>query len=349
MIGFNTLDLLARGGSLALLSLWSGLLIRDYRAALPARMAILMNVAIAAHVIATIPGTPMHGTVADWTIELGSSAVPGFFWLFTRTWFNDEARISVRSWALVLLPIVIVTTHILFFEHRGWVFQATGIGMRLLWFGFAGAGLWTAWRGRSGDLIEGRRRLRTVLVGAVGVFVILTNAVEILVFRGLAPQAMRSVIEFGIVVLTGILCTMMFGIRQPDLFAPLALPSAPPEPLVDDPALARLADRLADHMETARPYRDETLTIAGLAGQLGEQEYRLRRLINGRLGHRNFSAFLNGYRLTEVKDALADPAQRDVPILTMALDAGFGSLGPFNRAFREREGMTPTDFRARAL
>jgi AraC-like DNA-binding protein len=170
-----------------------------------------------------------------------------------------------------------------------------------------------------------------------------------MVFRGLAPQAMRSVIEFGIVVLTGILCTMMFGTRQPDLFAPIAPPSAPPEPLVDDPALARLADQLAHHMETARPHRDETLTIAGLAGQLGEQEYRLRRLINGRLGHRNFSAFLNGYRLSEVRDALSDPTQRDVPILTMALDAGFGSLGPFNRAFRESEGMTPTDFRARAL
>ena len=34
---------------------------------------------------------------------------------------------------------------------------------------------------------------------------------------------------------------------------------------------------------------------------------------------------------------------------TIALDAGFGSLGPFNRAFREAEGMTPSEYRARAM
>jgi AraC-like DNA-binding protein len=31
--------------------------------------------------------------------------------------------------------------------------------------------------------------------------------------------------------------------------------------------------------------------------------------------------------------------------LTIALDAGFQSLGPFNRAFKAHTGMTPTDFR----
>lgn len=34
-----------------------------------------------------------------------------------------------------------------------------------------------------------------------------------------------------------------------------------------------------------------------------------------------------------------------MPILTIALDAGFGSLGPFNRAFRAETGLTPTEFR----
>jgi AraC-like DNA-binding protein len=34
-----------------------------------------------------------------------------------------------------------------------------------------------------------------------------------------------------------------------------------------------------------------------------------------------------------------------VPILTIALDAGFQSLGPFNRAFKSQAGMTPSEFR----
>ena len=72
-------------------------------------------------------------------------------------------------------------------------------------------------------------------------------------------------------------------------------------------------------------------------------------MINRQLGHRNFAQYLNSWRLAEVKAALADPAQRAVPILTIALDAGFGSLGPFNRAFRDAEGCTPSAYRAASI
>jgi AraC-like DNA-binding protein len=88
------------------------------------------------------------------------------------------------------------------------------------------------------------------------------------------------------------------------------------------------------------------LTIGVLAGRLGVAEHRLRRVINQTLGHRNFNVFLNGYRLAEVKAALADPAQDAVPITTMALDAGFQSLGPFNRAFKSDTGLTPSEYRS---
>jgi len=36
-----------------------------------------------------------------------------------------------------------------------------------------------------------------------------------------------------------------------------------------------------------------------------------------------------------------------VPVLTLALDAGFNSLGPFNRAFKAATGLTPSEFRRR--
>nr|MBP9232242.1 AraC family transcriptional regulator [Phenylobacterium sp.] len=38
-----------------------------------------------------------------------------------------------------------------------------------------------------------------------------------------------------------------------------------------------------------------------------------------------------------------------VPVLTIALDAGFNSLGPFNRAFRAATETTPTAYRRQAL
>jgi len=34
-----------------------------------------------------------------------------------------------------------------------------------------------------------------------------------------------------------------------------------------------------------------------------------------------------------------------VPVITIAMDAGFQSLGPFNRAFKAMTGVTPSEYR----
>jgi AraC-like DNA-binding protein len=113
-----------------------------------------------------------------------------------------------------------------------------------------------------------------------------------------------------------------------------------------EPVLLR---RLQQLMDVERAYRREGLTIGSLSAELGVPEYRLRQLINEGLGHRNFNAFLNRYRIEEAKAALADPEQREVPVLTIAMDAGFQSVGPFNRAFRAATDLTPTEFRRLAM
>lgn len=340
------IDALARGGTLALLVLWSLILLRDHRDALAARMAVAMNLAIVCHVFVTIPQGMPH-FAGERLFDMVSVNVPVLFWLFVRAWFNDEQRFGWLDWAGIPLTLVLVG-----FVYAYWPGGGTGLAvaatlLRLSMFLFAVAGLWIAWRGRDGDLVEARRRLRIWLVWTIGLFVILTNAVEVAVNQGLLGDYWRSLVEVAITLLTFSICAVMFGSRQADLLAaPTRGKAAETSPA---PADAALAERLNAHFAAEKPWRDEGLTIAGLAARLGEQEYRLRRLINGQLGHRNFSQFLNGYRLAEVRQALADPAQREVPILTIALDAGFGSLGPFNRAFREAEGMTPSEYRTRAL
>ncbi|HUN52298.1 MAG TPA: helix-turn-helix domain-containing protein, partial [Candidatus Sulfotelmatobacter sp.] len=111
----------------------------------------------------------------------------------------------------------------------------------------------------------------------------------------------------------------------------------------------KLIGALERLMRGERIYRQEGLTIGALALKLGLPEYRARRLINQGLGYRNFNAFLNKYRIDEAAAALADPTQAEVPVLTIALDAGFQSLGPFNRAFKAETGLTPSEFRRRRL
>jgi AraC-like DNA-binding protein len=341
------IDLLARGGALALLGLWSALLIRDHRAALAARLAVAMCICIACHVIATIPDQRVDFVPLELLLQIGAGITGGMFWLFARTWFNDETRIGWPDIILIAIMAITITTSTLLYSDRTALFYAAAAIMRVMMFCFAIAGLWSAWRGRDGDLVETRRRLRMQMIVAVGFYVVVVNAIEMGVYTDRLPNIWLSLIEIGIFILTFAFCAVMFASRESDLFgsAKPTEPSNRDQLAIDDP----LATRLLTHMQTDRPYRDEGLTVAGLAAQLGEPEYRLRRIVNGALGHRNFAAFLNGYRLDEVRAALADPAQREVPILTIALDAGFGSLGPFNRAFRDAEGMTPSAWRAGKL
>jgi AraC-like DNA-binding protein len=346
MSGFLLIDALARGGTLALLGLWSLVLLRDHRETLAARLAIALNLAIVAHVLITIPvgGLPLP---IDRVLDMASVSVPALFWLFAKAWFDDQRRIGLLAWSTVPLSLVLVGTVFATWERGGWPLIVSASALRATMFGCAIAGLWTAWRGREGDLVEGRRRMRAVLVWSVGLLVLLTNSVEVAVNFRLLDPLWRSLVEIGITAMTFIVCAAMFATRQEDLLA--ASPKSTSEPAVPLPLDDALAGKLESFLAAEKPWRDERLTIAALATQLGEQEYRLRRLINRALGHRNFAQFLNSYRLDEVRAALADPAQRDVPILTIALDAGFGSLGPFNRAFREAEGMTPSEFRAAKL
>jgi AraC-like DNA-binding protein len=156
-------------------------------------------------------------------------------------------------------------------------------------------------------------------------------------------------------VLAGIvaaICYSMLRVAAPDLFpiasvAPAVTNAPSPSIVAQDTGAAdqRLVDALMRLMADERIYRHDNITIGTLATKLAVPEYKLRRLINQRLGYRNFNVFLNNHRIEEAKAALADPSQAEVPVITIAMDAGFQSLGPFNRAFKATTGVTPTEYR----
>jgi AraC-like DNA-binding protein len=337
------IDLMARGASIALFLLWSWILFRDHRDMLASRIAIAMNIAIIAYVLATT-AWDFRPSIPRFFLSIIAGSTPGLFWLFARTWFNDKKRIETWPVLLIAFSVFNIVAMQLSFERSYAINLTTGILFRAGMLAFAVAGLWEAWRGREGDLVEVRRRIRPKIVAAVGIYVIIIAFVEIAVFNYDAPIWVARSVGSSIAIITWIFCAAMFGMRQRDLFGavPKATTSAPAFPVN-----AALTERLLALMQREMPHREEEMTISKLAALLGEQEYRLRRHINGALGHRNFASFLNSYRLSEVKAALSDPTQKEVPIITIALDAGFGSLGPFNRAFREAEGMTPSEYRTR--
>jgi len=107
----------------------------------------------------------------------------------------------------------------------------------------------------------------------------------------------------------------------------------------------RLGQRLTALLRDEAVYADPDLRISDVAARLGEPEHRVSRCVGAALGFANFNRLINYHRIDLAKHLLAAPHEQR-SILEIALDCGFASIGPFNRAFKAETGMTPRAWRA---
>jgi AraC-like DNA-binding protein len=202
-----------------------------------------------------------------------------------------------------------------------------------------------SWRG---DMVEARRRLRGPFLAAVTLYMVTLSAFEIAEALGWDGPWHRvaGAVSLALFCMAG---AGAFLTARGNLFG-AATPPAPSAPAPEGDAQDRaIAQRLETLMGAEEIWRREGLTIGALAEELKAPEHRVRRVINEVLGHRNFAAFINARRIEAARAALADPANAGRTVAAIAFDLGFGSLGPFNRAFKDATGQTPTEFRAGAL
>jgi len=108
---------------------------------------------------------------------------------------------------------------------------------------------------------------------------------------------------------------------------------------------AHYVETLGRYMTEKKLYLQEDLTLQDLADELSISPHHLSMILNVHF-RQNFYTFVNGYRVEEVKRMLADPANRDRSILSIAYDAGFNSKSTFNTIFRKFTGKTPRQYRA---
>src|SRR6266849_6402726 len=346
----STLDLALRAGTTALLLVLAAVLFRDFRGALAGRLAVGFALGSAAHAVtyaigSTSPVSIWHAPLI--AISTGNIVV---FWLFTRALFDDAFK--MRWWHALIWAAVAGFS----FINCAWIAPASAgnlrlsiIAINLLVLGFIALAVGRTIASWPADLVEGRRRLRVFIVGAVALYGGSNAILQILISgRDAADVAntANAAVLAGIVIA---ICYSVLRVAAPDLFPVASVVAA----VTNAPGLAqetgaagqRLVDALMRLMADERIYRHDNITIGTLATKLAVPEYKLRRLINQRLGYRNFNVFLNNHRIEEAKAALADPSQAEVPVITIAMDAGFQSLGPFNRAFKATTGVTPTEYR----
>ena len=344
----SALDTALRGATIALFLLLSATFARDWKRSLTCRLGAVLTLAGACYV--ALIAVDAMGTWNSWRVPLhiASLSAPPLFWLFAASWFDDEFEVKLGHWLFVVATATVgaAANYLFWVDHIR--FFGLMYGWRILSVVAVVLGLRAMLADWSSDLVESRRRVRLALSAAVALVILWIVIAEISVRGWPPPAGWRVGNAAGMLLLAATVALATLGWRDSALVVPppraVPLPDAKPE--ADDSVLLA---RLDADMRHERLYRQDGLTVTAVAARLGVPEYRLRRAINHGLGARNFNAYLNGFRLEEVRQALADPAQRSVPILTMALDAGFGSLAPFNRAFREAQGCTPSEFRSRAL
>ncbi len=349
-----------RGGAVVLLVLVAVLLLRDARRVPAGIFSVLFALGAASYTI--VSASIFAAAPPFWLLPLRVVGMgnPVVFCLFAAALFDDDFK---PSW----------------WHAAAWL-ALVGLGLSSPWIGvpqavcsgsglaFNALGVWYVLAGRTLDLVEERRRLRAMLVILVALYSAATITSEIAWPSGSGGPTLYLANSIGLLAITLIFAVALLSVNRDGALislpvsgrssqAALSQATSPPRPAAG-PGWGDTAERDEDAtllsalrrlMEYDKAYREEGLSIGTLAGKLGIPEHALRRLINRRLGFRNFNAFLNFYRLDDVTAALADPAQEAVPILTIALDAGFQSLGPFNRAFKAQTGVTPSEFRRQQI
>ena len=347
-----TVDLLLRTAAFALSMAGAAAIVLRSPASTPARYAAVVVGGIGAFMVASAPGAHKALGLGAFFFNAWCLATPAFVWLLALRLFRDGNAPS--AW-LQAVPVTLVAFTMLGDYGRfrlglaadfprlsqGLLLAGRAVSMGLLL-----SACWLALSSWRADLVESRRRLRALFVVVFGTIFLAAAGSEFVMGGATAPIGLLVAAHALLLALASAALLAVATRGIPELVESKPATVREPIRLVRTPAIeAVLAQRIVAETEKRELWRREGLGIADLAAELGVQEYRVRRAINGVLGYRNFNDFLHDHRLRAAAGRLADRAQDHLPVLTIALDCGYGSIGPFNRAFKARFGVTPTQYR----
>lgn len=297
---------------------------------------------------------------APYQIDLGSLVVPiriainltpGLFMLLAFSLFQDGRKFP--RWLLAIFAIQVVLEEPILralpFDYtNAEIVLKTAPAILQIIFTLLSM-YWTINNWRS-DLVEERRRLRSIFLLITGFYIIASVVLGRILVAMQIVSPLTSHASLNLVCaalgIAGVFAMFRGGTYS---FTEPGRPRAPHVDSVEIDRCKRDLEAIEHAFQIQHVHREGGLTVGSLAAKLTIPEYRLRKLIHQKLDYRNFNALVHDYRIKEASEHLASPQSSHVPILTIALSVGYQSVNPFNRAFRELKGMSPSEFRAQAL
>jgi AraC-like DNA-binding protein len=326
---------------------WLGLVFwraRSQRADQLGVTGLLLCGSLVSYVLTSMPGAETQLGLAYWPLTAWCLAKAALLNGVARAFFADRYYWSSRD-GLGLAALVATGL----WQEALPPSEAIGLA-GVLHLGLSAAYLaaipWYWWRDQRDDLDPQRRRVRRAVLPAAAAYLLIALLAQSArhVFGLATPQFVHG-LNLSMLLLASIVVLLhLVRVQVADWIQRAA--AAPPQLLnANERAVLQ---RLRALMAEPRWYADPALTLPALARRLATNVQSLRTVINGGLGHRHFNDFLHRYRLEEAARRLASRPEASTTILRIALDCGFRSIGPFNRAFRTRYLMSPRQYRAHA-
>jgi AraC-like DNA-binding protein len=318
------------------------------------------------------PLAPIHWAWLGFTLSVAASMLPGivggvtgsfatvltvvgaggcaWLWLFARTLFRAEK--PVERWVIYMVAGVItieaasrLTGHAPAIGALAEIYRVLENTESFICFGALALVYVEVFSGYNQGLPGEERRFRLIFAGVFALMVALTLLWVVNAGAESIGGQLKEPVTIGSAFLGIVGAGLSLQYRKRNPLSPASKPKAAARFAGDE----ALAAQITETLQSARLFATPELKVADLADMLGEQDYKVTQCITGALGYRNFNHMINAHRVESAKAILADADYSSRPILNVAFDCGFNSLGPFNRAFKAQVGMTPREYRMAAL
>jgi len=143
-----------------------------------------------------------------------------------------------------------------------------------------------------------------------------------------------------------------YGLRQKELtklFNPkmTLLVKTYKNSVLSDNQRSVIKEKIIAYFKDKKPYLDPSLNMDSMSEALNIPKYQLTEVLNRELG-KNFFQWVNHYRVDAVKTMLSDKSM-PYSIEATGYECGFSSKSSFYSFFKSETGMTPSEYREKAL
>ena len=230
-----------------------------------------------------------------------------------------------------------ISGFLMFYGHRFVYF-----GVVMVWF--------YRYRRQFDFAVEPRRRLASQLGMALTVYCAGWLCLQIMRFIPATSvtiqdaNLMINALALSLVVI--LLALLLFRHPFDEMFSPRSTEKYQQSRL-DEHTTEQVMNHLNSLLENDKLYCDPDLKLPLLAEKSGFSTQQISQAVN-RMTGASFNDWLNQYRLADIQHKLVDPDNKKADIQQLALDSGFNSKATFYRVFKDKLGMTPSEYRKQA-